>query len=81
MTQEKLKRCNEINERLNELIAQKEILESAVSFADETVLVKFHRGTKRDLYVDYIDFNAMKALAIQKISDEIETLEKEFINL
>ena len=84
MNSEQLKRGNEISQRLKFLNEQKEKYSNAEKLWDETFNVKNKNSTNAPVYHlhrEFLDFNIIRTFALQKINDEISSLENEFNNL
>ena len=84
MNSEQLKRGNEISQRLKFLNEQKEKYSKAEKLWDETFNVKDKNSTNAQvchLHREFLDFNIIRTFALQKINDEISSLEDEFNNL
>ena len=84
MNTEQLKRGNEITQRLKFLNEQKEKYSEAEKLWDETFNVKKINSTNSQvcyLHREFMDFNIIRTFALQKINDEILSLENEFNNL
>jgi hypothetical protein len=81
---ENLEKGNEIQERLEFLRLQKikfEISENLWSDKFETRQREKTNSQVSNLSREFIDFDVIRTLALQKISDEIKKLEQEFEEL
>ena len=82
MTEEKLKKAEELLKRIKRLIAQREKWEEAMSFAKiELSTVITHCGGVKyigDIDDSFINFEDIKLLALAKIQSRIYELQKEF---
>lgn len=85
MTEEKLKKAEELLKRINHLWAQKEKWEQAINFSkiELSATVTYCGGIK---YIDgidtsFINFEDIKLLALAKIQGRISELQKEFDSL
>lgn len=82
MTEEKLKKAEELLKRIKYLIAQKEKWEEAMSFAkiELSTTAAYCGNTKNIGYIDdsFINFEDIKLLALAKIQSRISELQKEF---
>ena len=84
MNQEQLERGNEITKRLKFLKEQKEKYSKAEKLWDETFNAKAKDSTNAQvchLHREFIDFSIVRTFALQKIDDEILSLENEFNKL
>ena len=82
MTEEKLKKAEELSKRIKSLTAQKEKWEEAMSFAkiELSTVTTYCGGVKYigDIDNSFIDFESVKLLALAKIQNRISELQKEF---
>ena len=82
MTEEKLKKAEELLKRIKRLIAQKEKWEEAMSFAkiELSTTITYCGGSKYigDIDNSFINFEDIKLLVLAKIQNRISELQKEF---
>jgi chaperonin cofactor prefoldin len=80
MTEERLKKANELLERIKEY--QKEIAswEMAVRFRNKEVSLRSD-DTGYEVRTGFIDFEVVKTLALARLKKDLEVLETEFKNL
>lgn len=80
MTEERLKKANELLERIKEY--QKEIAswKMAVSFRNKEVSLRSD-GTSYEVRTGFIDFEVAKTLTLARLKKDLEVLETEFKNL
>lgn len=82
MTEEKLKKAEELLKRIKHLIAQKEKWEEAMSFTQIVLstTITYCGGTKNigDIDNSLINFEDIKLLTLAKIQSRISELQKEF---
>lgn len=80
MTEERLKKANELLERIKEY--QKEIAswKMAVSFRNKEVSLRSD-GTSYEVRTGFIDFEVIKTLTLARLKKDLESLETEFKNL
>jgi hypothetical protein len=80
MTEERLKKANELLERIKEY--QKEIAswEMAVRFRNKEVSLRSD-DTGYEVRTGFIDFEVVKTLTLARLKKDLEVLETEFKNL
>ena len=82
MTEEKLKKAEELLKHIKHLIAQKEKWEEAKSFAKiELITVTTYCGGAKyigDIDNSFINFEDIKLLALARIQSRISKLQEEF---
>lgn len=80
MTEERLKKANELLERIKEY--QKEIAswKMAVSFRNKEVSLRSD-DTSYEVRTGFIDFEVAKTLTLARLKKDLEVLETEFKNL
>ena len=82
MTEEKLKKAEELLKRIKHLIEQKEKWEEAMSFAkiELRTTITYCGGSKciDDIDNSFINFEDIKLLALAKIQSRISEVQKEF---
>jgi hypothetical protein len=80
MTEERLKKANELLERIKEY--QKEIAswKMAVSFRNKEVSLRAD-DTSYEVRTGFIDFEVAKTLTLARLKKDLEVLETEFKNL
>lgn len=80
MTEERLKKANELLERIKEYQKEINFWEKAIRFrGDEVALRSDNIGY--EVKTKYIDFEVMKTLTLSRLKKELEVLETEFKNL
>lgn len=82
MTEEKLKKAEELLKRIKHLIEQKEKWEEAMSFTQIVLstTITYCGGTKNigDIDNSLVNFEDIKLLTLAKIQSRISELQKEF---
>ena len=82
MTKEKLKKGQELLERINRLVQQKEYWEDASAFGEAYIKSKvYQRESYHGIDPSFIDFDLTKGHVLTKINDLINKLQKEFDEL
>lgn len=82
MTEEKLKRGQELLERIEELSRQKKIWEISKGFASITLREeKDYRSYENNVTTSFINFDETKLLVLAKIQKRIDELRDEFDKL
>lgn len=80
MTEERLRKANELLKRIKEYQKEIDCWENAVRFRCDEIALRSN-DTGYEVNAKYIDFEVMKTLALARLKKELEVLETEFKNL
>ena len=80
MTEEILKKSNNLSERIKEYKKEIEIWEIADSFKNRSVQL-LYANSCYEVRTEFINFEVIKTLTLARLKKDLEVLEEEFKNL
>lgn len=80
MTEERLKKSNELLKQIKEYQKEIDCWENAVRFRCDEVALRSNE-TGYEVKAKYVDFEVMKTLTLSRLKKELEVLKTEFKNL
>lgn len=80
MTEERLKKANELLERIKKYQKEIDSWKMAVRFRNQEVSLRSD-DMGYDVHTEFIDFEVVKTLTLARLKKDLESLETEFKNL
>lgn len=80
MTEERLKKANELLERIKKYQKEIDYWKMAVRFRNQEVSLRSD-DMGYDVHTEFIDFEVVKTLTLARLKKDLESLETEFKNL
>lgn len=80
MTEERLKKSNELSGKIKKYQREIDFWEKAVRFRSDDLALRSD-NIAYEVKTEYIDFEVMKTLTLARLKKELEVLETEFKNL
>lgn len=80
MTEERLKKTNELLERIKKYQKEIDSWKMAVRFRNQEVSLRSD-DMGYDVHTEFIDFEVVKTLTLARLKKDLESLETEFKNL
>ncbi len=80
MTEERLKKANELLERIKKYQKEIDSWKMAVRFRNQEVSLRAD-DMGYDVHTEFIDFEVVKTLTLARLKKDLESLETEFKNL